>query len=266
MSSIDDLLAVMKSLRDPQSGCPWDRAQDMLSIAPYTIEEAYEVVEAIETGSPDEVMDELGDLLFHIIFYAEMASEKGQFDFDEICRHASNKLVRRHPHVFADEAAKDADAVAEDWEKMKAREKRESASADEVGPGLLDDISQAIPAMKRAEKLQKRAASVKFDWADSAPVFEKLVEEVEELGQVISKNEGAQRLEEELGDIIFSCVNLSRHLKIDAERALRRSNRKFASRFAHIESELKKSGRSIQQAEQQEMETLWEDAKVRPGS
>ncbi len=262
MSSINDLLAVMKSLRHPESGCPWDRAQDMLSIAPYTIEEAYEVVEAIETGSPEEVMDELGDLQFHIIFYAEMASEKGQFDFEAVCKHASDKLVRRHPHVFADEAGKDADTVAEDWEKMKAREKRENSSVGGAGAGLLDDISQAIPAIKRAEKLQRRAASVKFDWPNAGPVFDKLVEEVDELGQALSKNDEIKRLEDELGDIMFSCVNLARHLKIDAERALRRSNRKFETRFAYIEAELRKNGRSISQAEQQEMETLWEEAKI----
>ena len=261
MSAVNELLAVMKSLRDPENGCPWDRAQNMRSIAPYTIEEAYEVVEAIETGRPEDVIDELGDLLFHIIFYSEMASETGDFNFESVCSHAREKLVRRHPHVFGNESGKDMQAVAQDWEKIKAREKL--AKSAEQGPagGLLVDISMAMPAMKRSEKLQKRAASVGFDWPGPQPVFEKLVEEVNELSHAISAGESKDRLEDELGDIMFSCINLARHLQIDPETALRRNNRKFERRFAHIESELKKRGKTLDDADQPEMETLWMEAK-----
>ena len=261
MSSLDDLLGVMKSLRNPETGCPWDRVQTMQSIAPYTIEEAYEVVEAIETGNSQEIVDELGDLLFHIIFYAEMATEKGDFDFYTICTHAVNKLTRRHPHVFSDKTGMDADAVAENWEKMKAREKQQKSSAEPKNKSLLEDISQAMPAMLRAEKLQKRAASANFDWPDAEPVFDKLQEEVNELGAAMSADENVERLEEELGDIMFSCINLARHLKIDAERALRTSNRKFEYRFSHIEQALEEKGISLESADLQEMEDLWQQAK-----
>lgn len=261
MSAINELLQVMKKLRDPDSGCPWDRAQSIKSIAPYTIEEAYEVVEAIETASMDELCDELGDLLFHIVFYSEMASEAGHFDFETVCRVSKAKLVRRHPHVFDNRQQDSAEAVEQDWEKMKSLERAQKALQKGASSSVLADTGKGMPALLRAEKLQKRAASVGFDWKDAEPVREKILEEIEELKEEVASTGNRENIEEELGDLLFSCVNLARHLKISPETALRQSNRKFEQRFSYMERQLQKQGSSAVEASLEHMEELWSEAK-----
>lgn len=260
MNGIDELLDIMKKLRDPDTGCPWDLAQSVSSIAHFTLEEAYELVEAIENGDKDEFCDELGDLLYHIVFYSQMASEKGDFDFDDVCKRAAAKLVRRHPHVFAQDRNNATGSIA-DWEAIKKRERELKNAASGEKAALLDDISDAIPALIRAEKLQKRAASVGFDWPDIDPVKQKLLEEVEELQQQLSRPDNRENISEELGDLLFSCVNLARHLAINPESALRAANRKFTRRFSYIEKKLNAAGISLSESSLEEMDGLWEEAK-----
>lgn len=248
----------MKSLRDPETGCPWDREQSMDSIRGYTLEEAYEVVDAIERGSMEDIRDELGDLLFHIIFYAEMANEQGAFDFPELVEKAAAKLERRHPHVFADMEVENSEQVKKIWEqnKQKERQQQERASL------LLDDISAHQPAMLRALKLQKRAAGVGFDWNNSSDIIAKIEEELHELKESIQENDNPEHIAEELGDLMFCCVNLARHFHIDPELALRQTNNKFVERFNYIESTLKRENKSLDETGLEEMDRLWNEAKT----
>lgn len=250
------LLDIMARLRDPQGGCPWDREQSFVTIAPHTIEEAYEVAEAIEAGDRAALKDELGDLLFQVVFYAQMAKEEGAFDFDAIAGHIADKMVRRHPHVFADARIDTADAQTQAWEAQKARE-RLAKGQDSV----LEGVSIALPALTRALKLQKRAARVGFDWPDPLPVLDKIAEEAGELKAEIAADSDTDRLEDELGDLLFACVNLARKLNIDPEGALRRGNRKFERRFRTIEAALAAQGRRADEATLREMDALWDAAK-----
>lgn len=254
MDSLDRLLAIMRTLRDPEAGCPWDLEQSFATIAPYTIEEAYEVAGAIEEENWPALKDELGDLLFQIVFHARMAEEAKLFDFQDVVAAITDKMIRRHPHVFAGRTdITTADAQVRAWEEHKARERREKSR------GLLDDVPRALPALLRAVKLQKRAATVGFDW-DSAPkVVEKIAEEARELAA--AEGGDPAELEEEMGDLLFAAANLARHLNIDPETALRSANAKFVRRFAHIESRLATRGRSPADATLDEMETLWAEAK-----
>lgn len=248
----------MKSLRDPETGCPWDREQSMDSIRGYTLEEAYEVVDAIERGSMEDIRDELGDLLFHIIFYAEMANEQGAFDFSELVEKAAAKLERRHPHVFADMEVDNSEQVKKIWEqnKQKERQQQERASL------LLDDISPHQPAMLRALKLQKRAAGVGFDWDNSVDIIAKIEEELHELKDSIQVNDNPDHIAEELGDLMFCCVNLARHFHIDPELSLRQTNNKFVERFNYIETILKQENKSLDDTGLEEMDRLWNEAKT----
>jgi len=252
------LLDIMRRLRAPQGGCPWDVEQTFASIAPYTIEEAYEVAGAIEEENWDGLKDELGDLLFQVVFHARLAEERGLFDFGDVVAAVTNKMVRRHPHVFGDLTGIDsAEAQVGAWEKHKAAERAAKPDAS-----LLDDVPRALPALTRALKLQKRAASVGFDW-DSAPrVVEKLAEEANEI--VAAKEAGAPRsdIEEEVGDLLFVVANLARHLKVQPEDALRAANEKFSRRFRFIEQSLRAQGKSPHGASLVEMESLWQQAKV----
>jgi len=244
----------MDRLRDPISGCPWDRAQTFATIAPYTLEEAFEVADAIERNAWAELADELGDLLFQVVFHARMGSEQGLFDFRTIAGAISEKLVRRHPHVFAD-TPQPADQDAE-WETIK-RDERVLAGRS----GVLDGIPQALPALTRATKLGRRAASVGFDWPDSRGAREKVDEELAELDYAC--REGLrQAVEAELGDVLFALGNLSRHLQIDPEQALRASNRRFETRFAHLEAAVRDSGRSWQEHSPEELDRYWNAAKA----
>jgi nucleoside triphosphate diphosphatase len=247
----------MVRLRDPVTGCPWDVEQTFQTIAPYTLEEAYEVADAIERGDFDELKSELGDLLFQVVFHARMAEEAGLFDFNAVAGAIADKLERRHPHVFGDEAAK-ADAVSQKarWEDIKAAER--SAKAQH---GVLDDVPVALPALARAAKLTKRAARVGFDWPSTAEVFAKLDEEVAELKVEIAAG-SPERMKDEVGDLLFVVANLARKLGIEPEDALRGSNAKFVRRFAFIEAELAKDGRTPDQSDLTEMDALWNGAKV----
>jgi ATP diphosphatase len=264
---IRGLIEIMAQLRTPVTGCPWDLAQDFSTIAPYTIEEAYEVADAIERGDLDDLKDELGDLLLQVVFHAQMADEAGNFAFGDVVEAITAKLIRRHPHVFGDASAHDAAAVKERWETIKAEEKAERktrrSSADEAGAGgLLADVPVALPALTRAVKLQRRAGTVGFDWNDSHAVIAKIREELAELETELAANAPDKgRLEDELGDILFAVANLGRHLSIEPESALRGANAKFRRRFRHIETELERLGRSLRDATLDEMEALWTDAK-----
>lgn len=258
-SPIDRLLHIMARLRSPQGGCPWDIAQSFATIAPHTIEEAYEVVEAIETGDQDSLKDELGDLLFQVVFYAQMAKEAGSFAFDDVVAAICEKMERRHPHVFGDKSVADAQAQTVQWEAQKALERREKAG--DRPPSALAGVSTTLPAQTRALKLQARAARVGFDWPDAVQVLDKIAEEIDEVRAELVENIDQDRLEDEMGDLLFACVNLARKFKIDPETALRRGNRKFERRFHYIERELAKQGRTPGESTLDEMEALWVAAK-----
>jgi len=260
-NAITDLLDVMTRLRDPDTGCPWDKEQTFATIAPYTIEEAYEVADAIASGDMDQLEDELGDLLFQVVFYAQMSREAGGFDFDDVANRIATKMRDRHPHVFGsvDERTSEGQTIA--WETQKAQERDARAAKLGRKPSALDGVALALPALMRAQKLQKRAAREGFDWPDLAPVIAKTREELEEVEAEISAGSGADRLQDEAGDLIFACVNLARHLGIDAEVALRDANDKFDRRFRHVETGLEAEGKSLDEADLDEMEEHWIAAK-----
>ena len=251
---IDRLLDIMAELRHPDRGCPWDREQTFATIAPYTIEEAYEVADAIERADMGDLRSELGDLLFQVVFHARMAEEAGAFDFDAVAQAIIAKMINRHPHVFGSAEIPDAAAQTLAWEEHKARERQAT------GAGVLDGIAATLPAMTRAYKLQGRAARVGFDWPDVADIFAKLTEEVGELKAELPAAD-AERVEDEMGDILFVCVNLARKLGVDPEKALKRTNAKFERRFAHIERRLAESGRVPKDSDLAEMDALWTEAK-----
>jgi nucleoside triphosphate diphosphatase len=258
-SQIDRLLAIMARLRDPASGCPWDVAQSFATIAPYTIEEAYEVAEAAELGDAEALRDELGDLLLQVVFHARMAEEGGSFDFADVARAISDKMVKRHPHVFGNTSVENAAAQTVAWEEQKAEERRAKAAASGQAPSALDGVGVGLPALSRAVKLQRRAARVGFDWPDAAPVFDKITEEIGELkGAIASKS--PDRVEDEIGDLLFAVANLARKLETDPEQALRRAARKFERRFRAVEAAL--AARGITGASLDQMEEEWQRAKA----
>ena len=259
------LLEIMAHLRDPQSGCPWDKEQSFRTIAPYTIEEAYEVADAIEREDWPALREELGDLLFQVVFYAQMGREKAWFDFADIARDVSDKMERRHPHVFGDAKIETAEDQTRAWENHKAAERGAKAAikiGDIAEHSALDGVPLALPALTRAEKLQKRAARVGFDWPEAAQVLDKIEEEIAELrAELKAGSKPGSRTEDELGDLLFALVNLARHLGHDADQALRGTNAKFERRFRFIEAELTKAGKRPDQASLDEMEALWRRAK-----
>ena len=260
---IDDLLAVMARLRDPERGCPWDLQQDFATIAPHTLEECYELVDAIERGDFAQVREELGDVLFQVIFYAQMGREQGRFEWAELVDNLVEKLVRRHPHVFPSGALNETDArtsvnveqVHQTWERIKQNERE----AKQQG-GVLDDVPLALPALSRAAKLQKRAARVGFDWENWQQVLEKIQEEQREVVEALASGDVAA-IEDEIGDLLFSCVNLARFVNVDSETALRAANRKFERRFRFIEAELAALGQRPEDSTLDAMEQLWIAAK-----
>jgi ATP diphosphatase len=256
MSSIDRLLTIMRTLRAPEGGCPWDREQSFATIAPYTIEEAYEVADAIDHADMTALKDELGDLLFQVVFHAQMASEAGHFGFDDVVAAICDKMIRRHPHVFGQAEARDAAQQTQAWEATKEAERAAKGTAS-----VLDGVASALPPMTRALKLQARAARVGFDWAQALEVADKIDEELAEIKQEIIDDAGIDRLEDEMGDLLFACANLARKLTIDPERCLKRANAKFERRFRHIEAELRRVDRTPAQATLDEMEVLWVQAK-----
>ncbi len=250
------LIEIMARLRDPQTGCPWDLEQSFATIAPYTVEEAYEVADAIERGDLGDLRDELGDLLLQVVFHSRMAEEEGAFGFEDVVGAICDKMIRRHPHVFANGAPRDVGEQNQAWESIKAEERAAKGRA----LGVLGDVPAGLPALTRAVKLTRRAGRVGFDWPDPAAVLEKLHEEVGELEVEIAAGDRV-KAREELGDLLFVCANLARKLELDPEDALRAANAKFIRRFGHIEQSLAADGRRPEQSTLEEMESLWGEAK-----
>lgn len=262
--AIDRLLAIMARLRDPEGGCPWDLEQDFASIAPYAIEEAYEVDDAIRQGDMAALRDELGDLLLQVVFQAQMAAEAGHFDFAAVAAGIADKMVARHPHVFGDLNIADAAAQTLAWEDTKARERAAKAAGKDGKPaGALDGVALGLPALLRAVKLQRRAARVGFDWPDVAPVYDKLQEEIAELKDVVANEYGdPDRLREEIGDLLFSAVNLARHHGVEPEEALRAANAKFERRFKAVEADLQAEDLTPAELDIDALEARWQKAKA----
>jgi ATP diphosphatase len=276
MSNIDSLIELMSKLRDPVQGCPWDLKQSITSLLPHTLEEVYEVADAIESGSMVELEDELGDLLFQIVFYAQLAREEGSFDFDDIAAGVTNKLLRRHPHVFPDGTLASfgetkelsAEQVVANWDAIKEIEREEKrqklklTGQEQIDSpaSLLDDVPKALPAMERARKLQKRAASVGFDWKEIEPVLMKLKEEIAELEEAIVQGQ-TKEIEHELGDVLFASVNLARHAKVEPEIALRGCNSRFEARFRFIEKQLQIEETEFKNKSLEDLDHLWDLAK-----
>ncbi|MGH6866696.1 MAG: nucleoside triphosphate pyrophosphohydrolase [Methyloceanibacter sp.] len=266
LKSVKELLEVMRALRDPETGCPWDAKQSFATIATYTIEEAYEVADAIARGDLEGLKDELGDLLLQVVYHAQMASEQSRFDFSDVADAITRKMIRRHPHVFADPSLRDTFLANDIWQRIKDEEKAERGGAG--SDSLLGDVPVGLPALTRAVKLQKRAAEVGFDWPSIEPVLAKAEEEIGELKEAISGarderiNDGEKRVAEEFGDLLFVMTNVARHLGIDPEAALRDANMKFMRRFGSIESALAKDGRKPEDATLEEMDRLWDEAKA----
>lgn len=258
--TLDDLLAIMARLRDPVHGCPWDVQQDFATIAPYTLEEAYEVADAIDRGDFDDLREELGDLLLQVVFHAQMANERGLFDFGDVVHAIADKMRRRHPHVFGQERYDSVEAQVRAWDAIKAAERAERGQADDAS--VLAGISRGLPEWKRATKLQQRAASVGFEWREPGPMLDKLAEEVDEVRAEFAAGADSERLEDELGDVLFVTANLARHAGVDFSRALRRANAKFERRFRHMETLAAAEGRPLAGRSLEEQEALWQHAKV----
>jgi nucleoside triphosphate diphosphatase len=265
--NMDSLLEIMRRLRDPEGGCPWDLAQNFESIAPYTIEEAYEVAEAISHKDYASLRDELGDLLFQAVYHAQMAHEAGHFSFKDVVDAVCDKMIRRHPHVFGDLTVADADAQSTLWEQQKAAERLQKAVMRDEEPSVLDDVPIGLPSLLRALKLQKRAAHIGFDWSDVGDVVNKLHEEIAELAEELAKRKGLdgqdnkEAIAEEFGDLMFVCANLARHLDLDPEEALRLANFKFERRFKGVEAGLRAKGIEPSEASLAQMEAEWLNIK-----
>jgi len=255
---IQSLLDIMRQLRDPDSGCPWDLKQNFHSIVPYTIEETYELADAIAAEDFAQIRDELGDVLFQVVFYSQMAKEQGLFSFDDVVNGISGKLLRRHPHVFAkpDERQVSEQEVKERWEQIKGEERQQKNQV-----GALDDVPRALPALSRSQKLQKRAARVGFDWSELGAVREKVDEELGELSEAVSDGD-SEAIESEMGDVFLAMVNLARHLGVDAEAALRKANRRFEDRFRLMEKAAAVDGSELREESLQQLEQRWQAAKA----
>ena len=274
-TAIEQLVTLMKMLRNEHFGCPWDLEQSIESLVPFTLEEVYEVVDAIEKRDMVELEEELGDLLFQVVFYAQIAQEEGLFNFDDVAKAITNKLVRRHPHVFPKGDVKNfgiklkisSDQVVVNWEAIKKAEKEEKLARKSIESeaieikSVLDGVPRAMPALERSRKIQKRAANVGFDWQEISPVVSKLKEEIEELEEAIGKGNSAA-VEAELGDVLFSVVNIARHTDVDPESALRRANSRFENRFKWIEQKLQSDGKSVTEMNLQQLDQLWEESKL----
>jgi len=266
---ISRLLEIMAALRDPNYGCPWDIEQDFSTIRPYTIEEAYEVADAIERNDMDDLCDELGDLLLQVVFHAQMAKEAGAFEFGDVVESITRKMIRRHPHVFDRSPADTSERVKVQWDQIKAEEKAErrqkraarSSTQNDERASLLDEVPVTLPALTQALKLQQKAAKVSFDWNDAAPIFDKAEEEIAELREALSGGD-IGNVRDEFGDVLFVLVNLGRHIDADPEMALRGTNRKFRNRFAYMERELRKQNEDIGSVTLDRMEELWNQAKT----
>lgn len=268
--NISRLLDIMAALREPETGCPWDVVQTFETIKPYTIEEAYEVADAIERNDPDDLCEELGDLLLQVVFHARMAEEAGLFSFGDVVEAITTKMIRRHPHVFAVSEASTPEAVKTQWDDIKRQEKAERAErrtrrgmAEEVHSGHLGTVQRSFPALTEALKLQEHAARVGFDWSEAAPILDKIEEEIGELREALALGQ-QDKINEELGDLIFALVNIGRHVKADPEQALRGTNTKFRRRFNYIEKTIKENNETLEGASLERMEELWQEAKGNP--
>jgi len=267
-TNIDPLLNIMSRLRDPEGGCPWDNKQTFDSIVAHTIEEAYEVADAIEQKDFEGLKGELGDLLFQVVFYAQLGKEQGRFEFQDIIDTLNEKLIRRHPHVFADQQFLDEKAVNENWESEKEKERALKAKQADKADSVLDNIPQALPALNRAYKIQKRCANIGFDWKTLDPVVDKIHEELEEVLVEVRRDdlsdvEQQARIEDELGDLLFANVNLVRHLSANPEKVMRQANSKFEKRFRLVELEVLKQGKKMNDCSLDELEMLWQEVKKR---
>ena len=265
LRSVQTLRDIMRALRTPETGCPWDLEQDFSSIAPYTVEEAYEVADAIERNHMGDLCDELGDLLLQVVYHSQMAAELEHFTFDDVVEAICAKMIRRHPHVFGDAEARTAGAVKGFWEAIKLQESSERShgnldDASTVAPSALDGIPIALPALLRAVKLQRKAARVGFDWPELAPVIDKIEEELNEIKGELEHRD-RKRIEEEIGDLLFAVVNLARHLRIEPEAALHAANAKFSRRFRSVEQQLVSDGKRPGEASLEHMDTLWNAVK-----
>ncbi len=267
-TDISRLIEIMEALRDPETGCPWDIVQTFETIKPYTIEEAYEVADAIERNDMDDLCEELGDLLLQVVFHSRIAEEMGAFSFGDVVHAVTSKMIRRHPHVFAVSDADTPESVKLQWDQIKAAEKRERLErrasrgvSDDPKAGFLGSIQRSQPALTEALKLQEQAARVGFDWSAAEPILDKIEEEIGELRQALAEGR-SESISDELGDLIFAMVNIGRHVKVDAENALRGTNTKFRRRFRHIETSLTASGETLEAASLERMEELWQAAKA----
>ena len=261
MNPITDLLLIMARLRDPKRGCKWDLQQTFETIAPHTIEESYEVEDAIQRMDYEDLKDELGDLLFHVVFYSQLATERSYFNFHDVAAAISHKMVRRHPDVFPDSKIAGIEAENHTWESLKAKERAQKQKVTHIKISALDGVATNLPALTRATKLQKRASMVGFDWPDIAPVLEKLFEELNEVQEVLSGSMDPKRLIDEIGDLLFTCTNLARHCDIDPETALRQANRKFEQRFKRVEALMGSKMVGPKNASLEEMEAVWKQVK-----
>ncbi|MBB4280724.1 ATP diphosphatase [Agrobacterium tumefaciens] len=264
---ISRLIEIMEALRQPETGCPWDVVQTFETIKPYTIEEAYEVADAIERKDMDDLCEELGDLLLQVVFHARIAEERGEFAFGDVVEAVTSKMIRRHPHVFAVSEADTPDSVKLQWDRIKAEEKRERAErrarrgiTEDFKAGFLGGVQRSQPALTEALKLQEQAARAGFDWSDPAPILDKIEEEIAELREALAEGK-PEKVSDELGDLIFALVNIGRHVKADPEDALRGTNTKFRRRFNHIETSLTENGETLEEASLERMEDLWQAAK-----
>lgn len=256
-----ELIRIFKALRDPQTGCPWDVEQTHQSLIRYALEEAYEVVDAIEHGSMDDLRDELGDMLLQVALHSQIASESGQFDLNDVVNGLNAKMVRRHPHVFGDVSYDSIDEQKKAWDEIKKQERGGTDTHSVAEASALDGVSLSQPALQRAHQLQKKAASVGFDWTDLPPVFDKLEEEIAEVKDALDTGEAHERVAEEIGDLLFAAVNLARHLGVNAEEALRRGSNKFVDRFYQVENKARVAGHELPECSLEEMEVWWQQAK-----
>jgi MazG family protein len=262
LKDITALLEIMRALRNPDGGCPWDLEQNFDTIAPYTLEEAYEVADTIERKDFTGLKDELGDLLFQVVYHGQMAEEAGHFRFSDVVENVCEKMIRRHPHVFGDADIKTSEHQTQAWEEVKAAERSRKSKGHEKPIGTLDGLPLALPALARAVKLQRRAARVGFDWPDTSDVLDKLNEEMHELADEVARDRTSPKVSEELGDLLFVYANLARHLEVDPEQALRSANAKFERRFRYIERELEQRGKRPTDSDLEEMDSLWDAAKA----
>ena len=258
MKNLQRLLQVMKQLRDPENGCSWDKKQDFTSLIPYTLEEAYEVVDAIERNDMQDLKAELGDLLFQVVFHSRLAEEQGLFDFEQVATSVADKLVRRHPHVFADVVYANEAEQKQAWEALKATER---AAKEAENHTILSGVAKNLPALVQCKKIQDRAANHGFDWPEVEPVYDKVLEELDEVKEAWQSGD-QQHIEEEIGDLLLVVVNLARHMNVNPEQALKKSTQKFTRRFEYIEKKVAQAGREVKQCELAELDSLWDEAKL----